>query len=151
MAFGLFAWNDMVVTACLPHTGTPAEAKLAQLASGCAAVVVCRASPSQKAAIVRRMKRFRIEQCEVHLFVARAVIRSAQFLSCHLSLELQFFFMRRSSAILLMVCFFGCPCLHGDRDSAKVPFISFSSHHWPPRRVQESTKLAHQLWLMAGN
>ncbi|KAK9828339.1 hypothetical protein WJX74_009865 [Apatococcus lobatus] len=44
--------------------GTPAEAKLAELASGCAAVVVCRASPSQKAAIVRRMKRFRIAQCE---------------------------------------------------------------------------------------
>lgn len=85
----------MVVTACLAHTGTPAEAKLAQLASGCAAVVVCRASPSQKAAIVRRMKRFRIEQCEVHLFVARAaqaVIRSAQFLRCHLPLEIAILF-----------------------------------------------------------
>lgn len=73
VCLGLSAECDyMVMTSHLLHTGTPAEEKLAQLASGCAAVVVCRASPSQKAAIVRRMKRFRIEQCEVRLLVATA-------------------------------------------------------------------------------
>ena len=37
--------------------GTPGEGRLAALASRCSGVVVCRASPAQKAAIVRLMAR----------------------------------------------------------------------------------------------
>jgi len=42
--------------------GTHLEGSLALLGSRCGAVVVCRASPSQKAAIVRMMKRFEADQ-----------------------------------------------------------------------------------------
>ena len=38
--------------------GTASEPLLAELANMCSGVVVCRASPSQKATIVRMMKRF---------------------------------------------------------------------------------------------
>ena len=42
--------------------GTDSEPLLAQLAHGCSGVVVCRASPSQKAAIVLMMKHFQAQQ-----------------------------------------------------------------------------------------
>lgn len=42
--------------------GTDAEELLAELANRCSGVVVCRASPSQKAAIVRMMKCFQAQQ-----------------------------------------------------------------------------------------
>ena len=42
--------------------GTAAEPLLAELANMCSGVVVCRASPSQKATIVRMMKRFQTAQ-----------------------------------------------------------------------------------------
>ena len=42
--------------------GTAAEPLLARLADQCSGVVVCRASPSQKAAIVRLMKVFQAER-----------------------------------------------------------------------------------------
>ena len=42
--------------------GTDAEELLAELAHGCSGVVVCRASPSQKAAIIHMMKRFQAQQ-----------------------------------------------------------------------------------------
>jgi magnesium-transporting ATPase (P-type) len=42
--------------------GTPAEALLAELAMRCAAVIVCRASPSQKAGIVVMMRRRRLRE-----------------------------------------------------------------------------------------
>ena len=42
--------------------GTEHESLLAQLAYACSGVVVCRASPSQKATIVRMMKRFQTAQ-----------------------------------------------------------------------------------------
>ena len=42
--------------------GTEHEPLLAQLANACSGVVVCRASPSQKATIVRMMKRFQTAQ-----------------------------------------------------------------------------------------
>ena len=42
--------------------GTDAEPLLAELANRCSGVVVCRASPSQKAAIVHMMKRFQTSQ-----------------------------------------------------------------------------------------
>ena len=42
--------------------GTPAEALLAELAVRCAAVIVCRASPSQKAGIVVMMRRRRLRE-----------------------------------------------------------------------------------------
>lgn len=42
--------------------GTNSEPLLAQLAHGCSGVVVCRASPSQKAAIVLMMKHFQAQQ-----------------------------------------------------------------------------------------
>ena len=42
--------------------GTEHEPLLAQLAYACSGVVVCRASPSQKATIVRMMKRFQTAQ-----------------------------------------------------------------------------------------
>lgn len=38
--------------------GTRAEGRLAALAARCSGVVVCRASPAQKAAIVRLMARY---------------------------------------------------------------------------------------------
>jgi magnesium-transporting ATPase (P-type) len=41
---------------------TDAELLLAELAYQCSGVVVCRASPAQKAAIVRMMKRFHAQQ-----------------------------------------------------------------------------------------
>ncbi|KAK9810005.1 hypothetical protein WJX72_003251 [[Myrmecia] bisecta] len=44
--------------------GTPAEKTLAQLGSQCGSVVICRASPSQKAAIVRLMLEFELKQAE---------------------------------------------------------------------------------------
>lgn len=40
--------------------GTPAEQRLAAIAAGCASVVVCRASPSQKAAVVRMMMQYEL-------------------------------------------------------------------------------------------
>ncbi len=40
--------------------GTPLEPLLAQLGSQCGSVVICRASPSQKAAIVRMMAEFEV-------------------------------------------------------------------------------------------
>ena len=40
--------------------GTPQEPLLAQLGSQCGSVVICRASPSQKAAIVRMMAEFEV-------------------------------------------------------------------------------------------
>lgn len=40
--------------------GTPAEKQLAAVAAGCASVVVCRASPSQKAAVVRMMMEYEV-------------------------------------------------------------------------------------------
>ena len=40
--------------------GTPAEKQLAGVAAGCASVVVCRASPSQKAAVVRMMMEYEV-------------------------------------------------------------------------------------------
>ena len=42
--------------------GTASEPLLAELANMCSGVVVCRASPSQKATIVRMMKRFQTAQ-----------------------------------------------------------------------------------------
>lgn len=45
--------------------GTDAEPLLAELANRCSGVVVCRASPSQKAAIVHMMKRFQTAQATV--------------------------------------------------------------------------------------
>ncbi len=42
--------------------GTASEPLLAELANMCSGVVVCRASPSQKATIVRMMKRFQSAQ-----------------------------------------------------------------------------------------
>lgn len=42
--------------------GTQHEPLLAELADRCSGVVVCRASPSQKATIVRMMKRFQTAQ-----------------------------------------------------------------------------------------
>jgi len=42
--------------------GTGFEPMLAELANMCSGVVVCRASPSQKATIVRMMKRFQTAQ-----------------------------------------------------------------------------------------
>ena len=42
--------------------GTPSEALLAELAMRCAAVIVCRASPSQKAGIVVMMRRRRLRE-----------------------------------------------------------------------------------------
>ena len=42
--------------------GTEFEPLLAELANMCSGVVVCRASPSQKATIVRMMKRFQVAQ-----------------------------------------------------------------------------------------
>ena len=42
--------------------GTDFEPLLAELANMCSGVVVCRASPSQKATIVRMMKRFQVAQ-----------------------------------------------------------------------------------------
>ena len=42
--------------------GSPAEALLAELAGRCASVVVCRASPSQKAGIVRMMQARRVRE-----------------------------------------------------------------------------------------
>ena len=42
--------------------GTPAEPLLARLADRCSGVVVCRASPSQKAAIVRMMRAFQAQR-----------------------------------------------------------------------------------------
>ncbi len=41
--------------------GTPQEPLLAQLGSQCGSVVICRASPSQKAAIVRMMAEFEVQ------------------------------------------------------------------------------------------
>ena len=40
--------------------GTRAEGRLARLAARCSGVVVCRASPAQKAAIVRLMARYEL-------------------------------------------------------------------------------------------
>ena len=40
--------------------GTPAEKQLAAVAAGCASVIVCRASPSQKAAVVRMMMEYEV-------------------------------------------------------------------------------------------
>jgi len=45
--------------------GSPGEDALAELASLCAGVVVCRASPAQKAAIVRMMARHKRRSLEV--------------------------------------------------------------------------------------
>ena len=42
--------------------GTDSEPLLAELANMCSGVVVCRASPSQKATIVRMMKRLQVAQ-----------------------------------------------------------------------------------------
>mmetsp|Transcript_7573 Transcript_7573/g.22355 ORF Transcript_7573/g.22355 Transcript_7573/m.22355 type:complete len:1298 (+) Transcript_7573:304-4197(+) len=45
--------------------GTPAEQQLAAVAAGCASVIVCRASPSQKAAVVRMMTQYEDRVAEV--------------------------------------------------------------------------------------
>ncbi len=44
--------------------GTPAEETLAELGAQCGAVVICRASPSQKAAIVRLMTQYELKVAE---------------------------------------------------------------------------------------
>ncbi len=44
--------------------GTPGEGALAELAALCAGVVVCRASPAQKAAIVRMMARHKARRLQ---------------------------------------------------------------------------------------
>lgn len=61
---GAFATPEMVVDGRTLSRilGTDAEPLLAELANQCSGVVVCRASPSQKAAIVRMMKAFQAQQ-----------------------------------------------------------------------------------------
>jgi len=56
--------------------GTPQEPLLAQLGSQCGSVVICRASPSQKAAIVRMMAEF-----EVHPYLS--FLSHAVYAYCH--------------------------------------------------------------------
>ena len=46
---------------------TPTEPLLAQLGSLCGSVVICRASPSQKAAIVKMMAEFEVQTLVVLL------------------------------------------------------------------------------------
>lgn len=46
------------------HSGTNLEQELAELASICGAVIVCRSSPSQKAAIVKVMNDFEMRKAE---------------------------------------------------------------------------------------
>ena len=46
--------------------GTPQEPLLAQLGSQCGSVVICRASPSQKAAIVRMMAEFEVASLSIY-------------------------------------------------------------------------------------
>jgi hypothetical protein len=50
-----------MLSACA-SAGRDTEAALAELGSHCAAVVICRASPSQKAAIVRMMDEFELRR-----------------------------------------------------------------------------------------
>ena len=54
--------------------GTPSEPLLAELANMCSGVVVCRASPSQKATIVRMMKRFQTAQLAGTVSLSEPVI-----------------------------------------------------------------------------
>ena len=88
-----------VESVCVGHTGelvidgktlehvlrTPTEPLLAQLGSLCGSVVICRASPSQKAAIVKMMAEF-----EVHSHVVLMLLQhsSLQLLPCHMLLLL---------------------------------------------------------------
>ena len=61
--------------------GTPAEGRLAALASRCSGVVVCRASPAQKAAIVRLMARHELfgEQARRHRRLLRGRVWNCWF------------------------------------------------------------------------
>lgn len=86
-----------MLSVCVWHTGelvidgktlehvlrTPTEPLLAQLGSLCGSVVICRASPSQKAAIVKMMAEF-----EVHALVMLLLSLLPVMLLLHLSLQL---------------------------------------------------------------
>jgi hypothetical protein len=70
--------------------GTPAEKQLAAVAAGCASVIVCRASPSQKAAVVRMMMEYEVTtgSCIGNLALRHFSLR---ILGSHHALQLSFY------------------------------------------------------------